>query len=320
MVDENTNNHCLPLLKNIEELKTAKIIEIKSGEEQKTIQTTQQIWSYLCDNHANRKSVIINLGGGVLCDMSGFAASTFKRGIDFVNIPTTLLSQVDASIGGKLGIDYKGFKNEIGLFKVPNFVVINSTFLKTINEENFVSGFAEMIKHALIYSSQHWGEIKQFDPYNPDYKKLNKLLTQSVLIKNEFVTNDPREINIRKALNFGHTIGHAIESHFLESDSPLLHGHAIAHGIICETWLSHKKLGLPKRQLNEITGFIRKIYGTVQINKNIYENLHNLMLHDKKNESKKTNFTLLSDIGSVEINMLASKKDIFESLDYYMNV
>jgi len=317
VVDENTKDKCFEHLNDIKALQNATIIEIKSGEENKTIETTCKIWSSLIENNADRSSVLINLGGGVVCDMGGFAASTYKRGIDFINIPTTLLAQVDASIGGKLGIDYQGLKNEIGLFRSPNYVIIDIIFLKTIDTDNFLSGYAEMVKHSLIYSGSHWQQLKKYNPQQPDLKKLKSLLNRSILIKNDFVKNDPREKNIRRALNFGHTFGHAFESLMLEKKQPILHGKAVAYGMIAETWLSHKKLGLSALQCDEIIQYLLSNYGKNPLDKKDYSRILELMTHDKKNEAGNINFSLLSEIGIVEINQICSKTEIYATLDYF---
>lgn len=315
-VDENTKKHCLPLIRYIKELKKAHIIETTSGEKNKNIASANVIWQQLSDNKADRQSLLINLGGGLLCDLGGFAASTFKRGIRFINIPTTLLACVDASIGGKLAINFNALKNEIGLFRSPDFVLIYTDFIKTLDYENILSGYSEMIKHSLIYSSSNWKTIQQLDVKNIDYKLLNTLITKSIFIKNEFVKSDPREKNIRKALNFGHTIGHAIESYLIDKETPVSHGKAVAYGMLCESYLSYKKMGLQRSDLDQIAKFITAIYGAITIPDNQYDYLYELMTHDKKNEDTKILFTLISAIGTVEINKLCPQEDVYASLDY----
>jgi len=321
LVDENTQQHCLPIIADFERIKDAKIIEIKSGEDNKSLESAKQVWSFLSNNGADRNSLLINLGGGVIGDLGGFAASTFKRGIDFINIPTTLLAQVDASIGGKLGINFDGFKNEIGLFKSPAYVVIDTVFLKSLDRDIFLSGFAEMIKHALIYSSNHWKKLKTIDfSKSIDYEDFKKSIAKSIFIKNDFIQDDPKEKNIRKALNFGHTIGHALESFFLERNQPMLHGHAIAHGMVCELILSHLKLGFDKLKFEEIANFVLKTFGRITFEKDDFETIYKFMLHDKKNEKGQINFTLLSEIGEVELNVNCKKDLIFNTLDFYTQV
>ncbi|MGZ4158944.1 MAG: 3-dehydroquinate synthase, partial [Bacteroidia bacterium] len=233
LVDENTLKFCYPqLVEKIEPFEHAEIIEIDSGEESKTIEVCVQIWSALSEYGADRKSLFVNLGGGVIGDMGGFIASTFKRGMDFINIPTTLLSQVDASVGGKVGVDMNHFKNEIGVFNDPSAVFINLNFLNTLDKRQILSGFAEIIKHALIADVNYWAKVRTADFANFD--SFDELVKTSVYIKNTIVLEDPKEKGIRKVLNFGHTVGHAVETFFLEQDSKkhLLHGEAIAIGMI----------------------------------------------------------------------------------------
>jgi 3-dehydroquinate synthase len=318
LVDENSLQYCYPqLVANVPALVDAEIIEIESGEENKNIEVCVQVWSTLSEYSADRQSLFVNIGGGVISDMGGFIASTFKRGIGFINIPTTLLSQVDASVGGKLGIDLNHLKNEIGVFNNPLAVFVDSTFLATLDKRQVISGFAEMIKHALIADADYWKQIKQVDFSN--LENLSKLIDTSIKIKNKVVLADPFEKNIRKTLNFGHTIGHAIETYFLEQEKQthLLHGEAIAIGMICEAYLSNKLSGLSNKDLKEITRFILSVYKPVKIKSSIVSRLLELMQHDKKNEQGKLNFSLLSNIGKCEINIGATTDLIEESLNYY---
>lgn len=317
LVDENTLEHCYPqLVTKVPSFVDAEIIEIESGEENKNIDVCVQIWSTLSEYAADRQSLFVNIGGGVIGDMGGFIASTFKRGIPFFNIPTTLLSQVDASVGGKLGIDLNHLKNEIGVFNNPLAVFVDPTLLSTLDKRQVISGFAEMIKHALIADAAYWKKIKQVD--FTDLDKLADLIDTSIQIKNKVVLADPFEKNVRKTLNFGHTIGHAIETHFLEKEKePLLHGEAIAIGMICEAYLSTKVSGLSAKDLKEITNFILLVYKPVKIKENTYDRFLELMQHDKKNEKGKINFSLLSAIGKCEINVGATAEQIKASLNYY---
>jgi len=317
LVDENTNKFCLPLLKDFLPNNIIKIL-IKSGENHKTLETIIFIWQKLTENNADKKSVLVNLGGGVICDMGGFAASTYKRGIEFINIPTTLLSQVDASVGGKTGFDFNGLKNQIGCFNNSSNVIICSTFLKTLNSENIKSGFAEMIKHALIYDTEHYINVTEYNFNKIDYEKILNLTQKSISIKEHFVETDPFEKDIRKALNFGHTIGHAFESYFLNTEKEILHGYAVAYGIIVELILSNKILNFALYEIEKTNKFIAEIYGKISFTKNDYEALFNLMKQDKKNENNKINFTLLEEIGKAKINKTATKKEIFEAFDYYL--
>jgi len=321
LVDENTRQYCYPLIQDFMP-QNIHLINIISGEENKNIESVKLIWEALSKNGADRKSLLINLGGGVIGDMGGFAASTFKRGIDFINLPTTLLSQVDASVGGKTGFDFLGLKNEIGCFNAPKKVIIYPEFLKTLDVDNIVSGFAEMIKHALIYDAEHYENLKKINLTKDEikYDELLELIKKSVSIKEYFVETDPYEANIRKALNFGHTFGHAIESYFLNTDKELLHGKAVAFGMIFELFLSNKKCSFPIDHLNDIVEYITSLYGILEFSKGNYETFYELMQHDKKNDKAEINFTLLSEIGKPEINQTATKKEIFEAFDYYLQL
>ena len=292
-------------------------VVIPPGENNKKLESVARIWEFLSQNGADRKSLLINIGGGMLTDLAGFAASTFKRGIDFLNIPTTLLSQVDASVGGKTGINFNGLKNEVGTFKEPVAVIINTDFLKTIDQKNFISGYAEMIKHGLIKSPEHLDELKNFNLNRIDYERLEEIIRHSVEVKEYFVSNDLTENNIRKALNFGHTAGHAFESFALEQNRPVLHGYAVAFGMITELFLSVRKCGFDTNLMESITSWLRSIYGTFSIKPTDFEILFELMKHDKKNEAGRINFTLLSEVGKIEINQDCDKELINEALEYF---
>jgi len=319
LVDENSLTYCYPsLAAKIRFFKDAEIIEIESGEESKNIQVCSQIWSTLSEFGADRNSLIVNLGGGVISDLGGFIASTFKRGIDFINIPTTLLAQVDASVGGKTGIDHDHLKNEIGVFASPKAVFIQPGFLSTLDQRQFHSGFAEVIKHALIADSKYWKKIRSFR--FSDQTQLNEVINTSVAIKNKIVLKDPKEQNIRKILNFGHTAGHAIETFYLKyfPSKRILHGEAVAAGMICEAYISHKVNKLPKKDLMEITKFVLEKYKAVQLNELNDDLLVQLMKHDKKNNSKGINFSLLSAIGKCDINKVVKPEVITEAINYYL--
>jgi len=318
LVDENSLKCCYPqMVEQIEAFKEAEIIEIESGEESKTLEVCTQIWTTLSEYGADRRSLFINLGGGVISDMGGFIASTFKRGIDFINIPTTLLSQVDASIGGKVGVDLNHLKNEIGVFNTPTAVFVDSTFLNTLDKRQVLSGFAEVIKHALIADSKYWKIVLETNFSEMD--NFDKLILHSVEIKNEIVLKDPKEKNIRKVLNFGHTVGHAIETFSLEHNNkrPVLHGEAIAVGMICEAYLSYKVNKLHPEQLDEITHFILQKFPVVNLDQMDHHRLIELMKHDKKNDKGDINFSLLSEIGNCDINKTAKADLIKDSLKYY---
>lgn len=318
LTDRNTGEHCLPLLKDVlKRLVNYDLIEIDPGEENKTIDFCIGIWKMLIDFGADRKSLMINLGGGVITDIGGFAASTFKRGIDFIQIPTTLLSQVDASVGGKTGIDMDGVKNIIGTFTQPKAVFINGNFLSTLDGRQLISGFAEMIKHGLIYDSAYYNTLKKIHPTAVQ----EELIYQSVVIKNKVVTEDPTEQGLRKILNFGHTIGHAIESYSLANDSfPLVHGEAIAIGMICEAYLSHRLNGLVLEELNDIVNYIQSVFPAYSFGEAIYEDLIAYMLNDKKNTGGNIGFALLKQIGTCSFDMYAEKQIIAESLDFYRSL
>jgi 3-dehydroquinate synthase len=315
LVDENTKAHCLPLLQKNSVLKDAPFIEIQSGEIHKNIHTCSFIWKQMMDAKADRKALMINLGGGVIGDMGGFCASTYKRGIDFIQIPTTLLSDVDSSIGGKLGIDFAEVKNSVGVFNNPQAVFIDPVFLQTLPIRELRSGLAEIIKHSLIADANLWEQLQEID----DLRAVDwaALLVPSLEIKRKVVEADPFEHNIRKSLNFGHTVGHAIESWALNSPKPLLHGEAIAAGMICESYLSTKVLDLPNASADKISAYILKIYGKYSLQNEYFEEYLRLMKNDKKNENGRLNFTMLSNIGGAVINQSCDATLVEDSLEYY---
>lgn len=318
LVDSNTEIHCLPIVHEILKGTEYDLIEITPGEENKNIDFCIGIWRMLLDFGADRNSILINLGGGVLTDMGGFAASTFKRGIDFVQVPTTLLSQVDASVGGKTGIDMENVKNIIGTFTQPKAVFINTGFLLTLDKREIRSGFAEIIKHGLIYDASLFKKLKTLGPEGLK----DDIIYRSIEIKNEVVITDPFEKGLRKILNFGHTIGHAVESYSLTHDKrmPLLHGEAIAIGFICEAYLSFMKNDFSESDLKETVEAIRTVYPTYNLKKESYRALFDIMKNDKKNIAGQINFSLLSEIGKCGFDKFCSEEEIFESLDYYGSV
>ncbi|MEJ6979368.1 3-dehydroquinate synthase [Pedobacter sp. P351] len=315
LTDLNTSEHCMPVIgKYLPHLENYDIIEVDPGEENKNIDYCIGVWRMLLDFGADRNSLLINLGGGVVTDMGGFAASTFKRGIDFVQIPTTLLSQVDASVGGKTGIDLGSVKNIIGTFTQPKAVFICREFLNTLDKRQMVSGFAEIVKHGLIADKSYFEKIKVADLTNLS----EEIIYHSVEIKNQVVTTDPFEKGLRKTLNFGHTIGHAIETYSLKTDKkPLLHGEAIAIGMICEGYLSHKYNALSGEELNELITFIRAVFPDYSFSKVIYEEVIEYMKNDKKNLQGQIGFALLSEIGKCNFNIYLKEEQIIESLDFY---
>jgi 3-dehydroquinate synthase len=315
LTDENTGTHCLPLVKaQLDVLDNFDIIEVNAGEESKTIDFCIGIWKMLIDFGADRNSLMINLGGGVITDMGGFVASTYKRGIDFVNMPTTLLAQVDASVGGKTGVDVDGIKNIIGTFTQPKAVFMVDEFLKTLPSRQILSGLAEMLKHGLICDTDYWNKLKISDLTLPSIE----LIHRSVEIKNEVVIKDPNEKGIRKSLNFGHTVGHAIETYSLLNDEDhLSHGEAIAIGMICEAWLSNKKIGLSDGELAEITSVLSSLYPKHLVDDNCHNVLYGLMQKDKKNQNGLINCTLLTHIGQYSIDNICTEDELCDSLKYY---
>lgn len=313
--DTNTSALCIPTFREfLAELDDFDIIETDPGEENKNIDFCIGIWKTLLDFGADRKCLMINLGGGVITDMGGFVASTYKRGIDFINIPTTLLSQVDASVGGKTGIDIDNVKNMVGTFSLPKAVFIEHTFLTTLSKRELLSGFAEMIKHGLIADAAYYDSLK-----NSDYQNIEaKAIYRSVQIKNEVVTEDPLEKGLRKILNFGHTIGHAVETYALTHDKkPLTHGEAIAIGMICEAFLSAKYCSLGEEELKDISTYICSIYPKYTIKEKSVKALLTLMESDKKNEDGQIMFSLLDKIGKCTYNCRVTTDDILSSLNYY---
>jgi 3-dehydroquinate synthase len=298
LVDENTKRDCLHKLPKIE---NSIIIEVTSGEINKSISSCNYIWEQLSEHNFDRDSLLINLGGGVIGDMGGFCASTYKRGIDFIQIPTTLLAMVDASVGGKLGVDFNGLKNQVGLFSNPKAVLINPEFLQTLQEDQLKSGFAEVVKHALISDKNLWKEIISV-PFNE--MNWEEIIETSINIKNKIVISDPFEKGERKKLNFGHTFGHAIESYYLQKGTPILHGEAVFMGIITESELS----SLTDSDKNQIKNYILSNFQLPHFPSK--SELLSFMINDKKNLNKKINFSLLTEIGNCTINNLFSDNEL----------
>ena len=314
LVDENTFRYCYPVIKPI--LPKHNLIKIKSGEQQKHLGTCQTIWESLTNHELDRHALMINLGGGVIGDMGGFCAATYKRGIDFIQIPTTLLSQVDASVGGKLGIDFQGLKNHIGVFQIPKTVLIDVEFLNTLSFAEKRSGFAEIIKHCLIMDVDKWNIIRRKDFEEQDF---NDLIAHSVAIKQQIVKADPTEKGLRKILNFGHTLGHAIETYFLgKTKLHLLHGEAIAAGMICEAFISFKRGMIDQKTLANIEEFIYSVYGKATIKDSDIEEIIALTAQDKKNKGKEIRFSLLEGAGKCTFDISVSKAEMKKALEYYM--
>ena len=312
LMDENTERDCYPLIKDL--LPEHALCTIPSGERHKNLTTCTQLWEWMTEARFDRKALLINLGGGVIGDMGGFCAATYKRGIRFVNLPTTLLSQVDASVGGKLGIDFLGYKNHIGLFQDPLQVIICPEFLKTLPSTELRSGFAEVLKHSLIADAHYWPTVSQIPLEAQDWKKI---IAHSVQIKAKVVAQDFREGGLRKILNFGHTIGHAVESFYLDTDQHLLHGEAIAVGMIAEAYLSEKYTGLPADQAQEIVNVLFNIYGYRPVPEKVTGELVMLARQDKKNTQSTIQCTLLETIGTAAFDVPISPEDIIEGLSYY---
>ena len=317
LTDETTQQLCWPKIKNFKALKDCTPIIIKATDTHKNLDTLSQVWQALSSGGATRHSLMINLGGGMVTDLGGFAASTFKRGIDFINIPTTLLAMVDASVGGKTGINFGGLKNEIGVFSDSRFVIINTQFLDTLDHDNICSGYAEMLKHGLISDERTWAELVTFNLDNPDLNQLQRMVAESIKVKERIVETDPHEHGIRKALNLGHTMGHAFESFAMRRGTPILHGYAVAYGLISELYMSARKTAFPTDRMHQTVRFIRENYGTLNITCDDYPTLIELMHHDKKNTAGIINFTLLGNVGDIRINQTATEEEIKEALDFF---
>jgi 3-dehydroquinate synthase len=313
LVDEKTFRYCYPIIKPI--LPKHNLVKIKSGEQQKNLDTCQTIWDSMTNHELDRHALMINLGGGVIGDMGGFCAATYKRGIDFIQIPTTLLSQVDASVGGKLGIDFQGLKNHIGVFQIPKTVLIDPIFLDSLSFAEKRSGFAEIVKHCLIMDADKWDIIRKKDFEEQDF---NDLITHSVAIKQQVVATDPTEKGLRKILNFGHTIGHAIETYFLGKPKlHLLHGEAIAAGMICEAFISYQRKMIDQKTLSNIEEFIYSVYGKATITESDMDEIIALTAQDKKNKGKEIRFSLLEGAGKCTYDIPVSKAEMKKALEYY---
>ena len=315
LVDENTFKSCYPkFIPNLQTDKRIEVIEIESGEINKNLETCIGVWNAITELGGDRKSLIITLGGGVITDLGGFVASCFKRGVDFVNIPTTLLSMVDASVGGKTGVDLGVLKNQIGLFANPEMVLVDTAYLTTVSEREIKSGTAEIIKYGITYDVTLFNEIK-----NNKNLKIEDLIFRSIEIKNEVVLKDPKEQNIRKILNFGHTLGHAIESFYLESDDKesLTHGEAIAIGMVCECFMSAKLLGFPTEKVKEVKDVVLSIYSKTALLTDEFTGIMELLKHDKKNINGQVNFVLLKDFEDYKLDCKVPEELIIESMEFY---
>ncbi|MEN9997825.1 MAG: 3-dehydroquinate synthase [Bacteroidota bacterium] len=314
IVDENTHDACLEyLLTTFDALKEAEVMLLPAGEENKVMEVCFQVWEALSEYQIGRKDLIINLGGGVVTDMGGFIASIFKRGIDFIHLPTSLLAMVDAAIGGKTGIDLGPLKNQLGVFAHPKHIYVDPIFLGSLPPEEFLNGYAEMLKHGLIYDKALWDKLKVMN----DLAQLAdiEVLMQCIAVKQTIVEQDPTEKGIRKVLNYGHTVGHAIEGFFMDKD-PIAHGHAVAIGMLAEAHISMKRTVLAKEAFHEIETIILQHFPMIHLEEEDIKEIIRLTLHDKKNEQNKINCTLLSAIGDSLIDCFVSEEELNEALNY----
>ncbi len=317
LVDENTHEYCLPqVISEIETDSEIEILEIESGEENKNLHICINLWEALTDLKIDRKGLLINIGGGVLTDMGGFVANCYKRGIQFINIPTTLLAMVDASIGGKTGVDLGSHKNQIGSFALPQMVMVDSGFISTLSQEQILSGFAEIIKHGLIADENYWKEITSLKEIK--IESLEGLIKTSIEIKKEVVSQDFTEGGLRKILNFGHTIGHAVESFFLENKNPILHGEGVAMGMITESYISVKKGLLSSQEYQEIKEYIYSLYPKLKIKEEYFEDILTFMQNDKKNVNNQIKFVLLQKIGKAVYDISVERELIEEAIREYL--
>jgi len=318
ITDTNTKTHCLPvLLEKIKPITPNQVLQISAGEAHKTIDSCLVLWKKLAVLNLNRKTIVLNLGGGVVTDLGGFVASTFLRGVRFINVPTSLLAMVDASVGGKTGVDFQGIKNQIGVINHPEMVVIDTDFLSTLPKEHFNSGISEMLKHGLIADATHWHRLSENEIHIQ--AALENIIGDSIAIKNNIVLQDPNEKNLRKVLNFGHTLGHAIESYFLVSNKKktLLHGEAIAIGLILECFISSKLFDFQEKILETLTEVIFNYFKKVSFTPEDIKHIIRLLKHDKKNSEGNINFVLLRAIGKPELDCKVPEELICEAFAYY---
>jgi 3-dehydroquinate synthase len=315
LVDETTERCCLPLVSGMDCVEGAQTIVIGATDTHKTLDSLAHVWEELGKGGGTRHSLLINIGGGMVTDLGGFAASTFKRGINYINIPTTLLAMVDASVGGKTGINFRGLKNEIGVFSNASTVILDTTFLKTLDAENICSGYAEMLKHGLISNEKMWAELMNFDLAQPNLQQLRTMVADSVAVKQRIVTEDPLEQGIRKALNLGHTVGHAFESLAIHRGHPVPHGYAVAWGLVTEAVLSHMLLKFPSEDVHRLGNFVRDNYRGFPFTCDDYDDLLALMRHDKKSRDGEITCTLLSAIADYRIDQTLLPDDVTAALD-----
>lgn len=327
LYDTETIRYCMPVIApflNQYELnhngQHVEQIIIDATDQAKNIESLTTVWQALSDHHATRHSLLINLGGGMITDLGGFAAATFKRGIKFINVTTTLLGAVDAAVGGKTGINLGSLKNEVGAFAPAQAVLISTKFFETLDHENLLSGYAEMLKHGLLSTKQHLNDLLDYDIEHWQTDTLLPLLETSVNVKRNVVRQDPYEKGLRKALNLGHTFGHAFETWCMRQGHPVLHGYAVAWGLVCELIMSQQQVGFPNQTLYTIAKFVKDNYGPIHITCDDYDELYELMTHDKKNEGGQINFTLMNNIGDIALNHTASKEQIGATLDIYRDL
>lgn len=327
LFDTETLKYCFPIVAPFmneyeEAFPKQKIhtIIINATDQSKNIESLTEVWQSLSDNHATRHSLLINVGGGMVTDLGGFAAATFKRGIKFINVATTLLGAVDAAVGGKTGVNLGSLKNEVGAFAPATAVLISTKFFETLDHDNLLSGYAEMLKHGLLSNKLHLNDLLNYEISNWNTDTLLPLLETSVNVKRNVVRQDPFEKGLRKALNLGHTFGHAFETWCMRNGKPVLHGYAVAWGLVCELIMSHQQVGFPSQTLYTIANFIKENYGPLHITCDDYDDLYELMTHDKKNEGGDINFTLMKNTGDVALNHTANKEQIGATLDIYRDL
>lgn len=327
LFDSETLRHCMPVLVDFmnryEEVPAHHKIQtiiIEPTDAAKTVQALTDVWSALSSNGATRHSLLINVGGGMVTDLGGFAAATFKRGIKFINVATTLLGAVDAAVGGKTGVNLGNLKNEVGAFYPAQAVLISTRFFESLDHNNLLSGYAEMVKHGLLSTKEHLTQLLDYPLQQWDNKSLLPLLEYSVNVKRQVVRQDPYEKGLRKALNLGHTFGHAFETWCLKNGHPVLHGYAVAWGLVCELIMSQQQVGFPSNTLYDIAHFVRDNYGALQFTCDDYDDLFDLMKHDKKNMGDEINFTLMNHVGDPAINHSANKEQIGATLDIFRDL
>lgn len=322
LTDVNTQQFALPKVADVPVVKQSPHIVVKSGDMNKNIETASVVWKQLEENGATRNTVVVNIGGGVVTDLGGFAAAVFKRGVKFVNVPTTLLGAVDAAVGGKTGVNFNGLKNEIGVFREADAVIISTLFFDTLPSTELRSGYAEMLKHGLLSDRRYFADLLKFDIVADvnDSEKFLDLVKRSVIIKRDIVASDPHEQGLRRVLNLGHTVGHAFESLAMKRMNPVPHGYAVAWGIVVELVLSHLIYKFPSDLLHIVAQFVKENYGVFHITCNDYDEILALMHHDKKSRGGEINCSLLADVGDIKLGTVVSEEDAKAALDTYQDL